>query len=130
MPPPEFQPGFRLSTRDQIVLVVGALCALLAWPRLWWGGLAIAFAVGHFFLFCNVFRIARRLELVWTVVFLLLVRFSGVTGRPSWGVSALLSLSVTAVVVIIEMRKPSYHGIGWARVNPGLRAWWDSAQKR
>jgi hypothetical protein len=29
-------------------------------------------------------------------------------------------------VVIVEMRKPSYHGVGWQRINPGLPAWWDA----
>jgi hypothetical protein len=30
------------------------------------------------------------------------------------------------VLVIFEMRKPSYHGVFWRRVNPNLRQWWEA----
>jgi hypothetical protein len=33
---------------------------------------------------------------------------------------------VTGIVVVVEMRKPSYHGVGWKWINPGLPAWWES----
>jgi len=31
---------------------------------------------------------------------------------------------VTVAVVVVEMCKPSYHGVGWQRINPRLREWW------
>ena len=37
---------------------------MIAWQTVWWLGFAIAYVVAHFFLFCNVFRIARRPELI------------------------------------------------------------------
>lgn len=89
----------------------------------------IAFAVGHFFLFCNVFRIARALEMAWVAVFLTLSLSSAALGRPPWAATAALSLCATVVVVGLELRKPSYHGVGWSRFNPGLRLWWDSRRK-
>jgi len=58
--------GFRFFWSDGVF--IAALCAL-AWfardafgPLLW----IIPFAAGHFFLFCNVFRVRRSYELVWT----------------------------------------------------------------
>jgi hypothetical protein len=27
-------------------------------------------------------------------------------------------------VVVAEMLKPSYHGVGWQRINPRLPEWW------
>lgn len=76
-----------------------------------------------------MFRIARVLEMAWVAVFLTLSLSSASFGRPSWLLTAALSLCATAVVVGLEMRKPSYHGVGWSFVNPGLRAWWDSAPR-
>jgi hypothetical protein len=123
---PEFSPGFRFSAFDAILLVAGALGAWLAWSRISWLGFIVAFVVGHFFLFCNVFRISRSLELIWAAVFLVLTRFTITTGQPTWTTTATLSLALTAVLICIELRKPSYHGVGWDRFNPNLRRWWDT----
>ena len=88
--------------------------------------LVIAFVTGHFFLFCNVFRISRRLEFFWAGVF---IAFSGATivsGFPNWLTTIIISLCTTIAVAAYEMKKPSYHGIFWQRINPGLKEWWDS----
>jgi hypothetical protein len=129
MPTRGFQPGFRISVFDGLVLALGVLGSVLTWPRAWWLGFVIAFVLGHFFLFCNVFRISRALELIWAVVFILLTRLTVTSGWLSWTATILLSLATTLVVVGLELRKPSYHGIGWSRVNPGLRQWWESSHQ-
>jgi hypothetical protein len=67
------------------------------------------------------------LELIWAAVFLILTRFTVVSGHPAWTTTALLSLATTLVVIGIELRKPSYHGIGWTRINPNLRQWWEDS---
>jgi len=122
-----FQPGFRFSSFDGLLLVVGAAGSLLTWPRTWWIGFTIAFVVGHFFLFCNVFRISRALELVWAAVFIVLIRLTVANGIISLTTTILISLAATGVVIGIEMKKPSYHGAGWRRVNPSLREWWEKS---
>jgi hypothetical protein len=76
--------------------------------------------VGHFFLFCNVFRVSRAPELVWAGVFLALAGSTIALGVPGWPATVAASLATTVVVVTLEMRKPSYHGIGWRRINPTL----------
>jgi len=59
---PRLQSRFRLSTIDVIVLVAGAITAsALATLNYWSWGFVIAFVLGHFFLFCNVVRMARPL---------------------------------------------------------------------
>jgi hypothetical protein len=126
MPKPEFNPGFRFSIFDALLLLSGALGAWVVWPRSWWIGFVIAFVVGHFFLFCNVFRISRGLELIWAAAFLILTYFTVTSGRPTWTTTALTSSALTIGLVYIELRKPSYHGIGWNRINPNLRQWWDT----
>jgi hypothetical protein len=121
-----FTPGFRLSVFDIFVLVLGAVATVLLSMFVWWWGFVPAFVLAHFFLFCNVVRMARPLELVWAGVFVVLAGTTIAVDTPGWLVTALVSLAVTVVVVVVEMRKPSYHGICWRWVNPGLPAWWET----
>jgi len=55
---------------------------------------------------------------------------NGHGGIPGWPITTSVSLVVTLVVVVLQMRKPSYHGLGWQRINPGLRSWWDASRTR
>ena len=122
----EFAPGFRLSVRDVVVILLGCAAAFyLAQIEPWWS-FAVMFVVAHFFLFCNVVRMARPFELTWATTFVALAAATLLTEAPGWPVTVAVSLGVTLVVVILQVRKPSYHGLGWQRLNPGLRAWWEA----
>lgn len=119
-----FKPGFRLSFLDALVLAVGAMAtAGLARidPAL---AAALAFVVGHFFVFCNVVRMARPLELVWAGQFMLSSSSTVLMGTPTWPQTFLLALACTATLTALQLRKPSYHGVFWQRLNPSLPAWW------
>jgi len=120
----EFKPGFRCSAFDMVVLAGGAAMSAFAWDWTSRLGFVIAFVIGHFFLFCNVFRISRALELIWAGVFLTLTLCTLSWKWPGWGWTVAVSLVVTVVAIAIEMRKLSYHGIGWRWINPRLRDWW------
>ena len=122
---PRFAPGFRLSGQDAVVLFVGLGGSIALGKLLWPASLITVVSVGHFFLFCNVFRISRRLELIWTGVFVVLSLGTITADFPGWPAALTLSACVTAIVVRCEMKKPSYHGVGWQRINPKLRDWWD-----
>lgn len=119
-----FAPGFRLSVVDGIVLVVGLIASVALWPSLPIVSVAIAVVVGHFFLFCNVFRVARLPELVWAGLFLLVMADVILWQRHSVPLAVAVVLFTTLLVVGLEMRKPSYHGIFWQAINPGLPQWW------
>lgn len=120
----EFAPGFRLSALDVAVLVAATIGAVLLWKMTWWWGFVLGFVVAHFFLFCNVIRMARPLELIWALIFLVLAGATIINGSPGWTITTIASLFVTVIAVAIEMRKPSYHGAGWQWLNPALPAWW------
>lgn len=120
---PAFAPGFRLSALDVFILAIGGVAALALAMVVWWWGFVVGFVLGHFFLFCNVVRLARPLELAWAGVFLALAAGTVALGVPGWPVTASVSLVATVVVVRVEMRKPSYHGLAWQWINPGLSAW-------
>lgn len=127
---PTFQPGFRFSLIDAAVLVIGVVASIVLASTTAWLSFLIAFVIAHFFLFCNVFRIARPLELAWSVAFVVLTYCSVALGSPSWGVTVAVTLLVTAIVIVVEMRKPSYHGIQWRRINPSLPEWWSAHKGR
>jgi hypothetical protein len=126
MKQPAFAPGFRLSVVDGFVLLGGVVGIVILSIIVWWWGFVLGFVLGHFFLFCNVVRMARPLELLWGGVFVALAGATIMLGTPGWLITTLLSLVVTGIVVVVEMRKPSYHGVGWKWINPGLPAWWES----
>ena len=122
----DFAPGFRLSLRDVIVILVGIAAAFYLFGIEPWWSFVVVFVVAHFFLFCNVVRMARPFELIWAATFLALASATLLTEAPGWPVTTGVSLVMTVAVVVLQMRKASYHGLGWQRINPGLRAWWDA----
>lgn len=126
---PKFSPGFRLSFVDVLVLIAGMAGAAYFGTQTWWIGLVIGFVVGHFFLFCNVFRMSRSLELIWAAGFLLLAGGTIAVDFPGWPTTMGLSLALTVAVIVTEMRRPSYHGVGWQKINPELPAWWAARTK-
>jgi hypothetical protein len=119
-----FNPGFRVSVLDAVVMILGAIGSFWVAQVELMFGVAIAFTIVNFFLFCNVFRVPRRLELTWTAIYLLLIGTTLTMQQPGWFISFALSLAVTLVVVVFQMRQPSYHGIGWKQINPRLPTWW------
>ena len=121
-----FAPGFRLSSLDVFVLVGGTVGVTVLFTVMWWYSLVVGLVLAHFFLFCNVFRVSRPLELLWASVFVVLAGATILWGLPGWWATAIGAVCVAALVVAMEMSKPSYHGVGWRRINPGLPAWWEA----
>lgn len=112
--------GFRFSFTDAIAIGVFLVAAVGLWHLdnpLWW---LLLMAVGHFFLFCNVFRIARRRELFWTALFVLNVGFWIWFGRLVWNEVMFCQLPFSAAVILDEMRRSEYHGIFADKINPRL----------
>lgn len=123
-----FSPGFRLSLLDVIFLMAGLIVAVVAGIFVWWAGFIVSFVVLHFFLFCNVFRIARVSELIWAGIFAVLAGATAISGVPGWGITAVGSLMVSAFLIFRETRKTDYHGVFWKKWNPDLPQWWNSQQ--
>lgn len=120
--PPAVRPGFRIDAIDVLVLAAGAVAATVA-GRLDGGlGLVVALPVGNFFLFCNVFRVDRPLELAWAALFVMSSAGTLLAGWPGWPATLAASMAGTVGVIVAQARRPSYRGIGWRRINPGLEA--------
>lgn len=125
MDDPAFSPGFRFSALDAVVLLIGAVATAGVASISGWIGAGIGFVVLHFFLFCNVLRMSRPLELVWAGVFATAAA-STAADVIAWPAAFGLALLTTVVVATIEIRRPDYHGVGWRKLNPQLPAWWQS----
>jgi len=123
---PHFQPGYRISMLDMLVLVMGIAGAVAAWQSIWWVGFVILYVLAHFFLFCNVFRISRVPELIWACLFVLLASATILAETPGWVGTIVASLVLTTVLIVREIRLPSYHGVAWQYWNPELPQWWDA----
>ncbi len=75
---------------------------------------------GHFFIFCNVFRVRRRLEVGWAIFFLLNCAAWILLGHLDWFHVLATQLPFTAFAVLTEMRSPRYHGVFAQAANPKL----------
>lgn len=119
----KFKPGFRLSTLDILVIVSAIAGALyffnIAKPL----SAIIAMVVMHFFVFCNVTRMSRIPELIWAFVFTLLTILSLRFNLLPLYLVFIISISLSVTLIALELRKRSYHGILWQKINPNLEAW-------
>ncbi len=91
--------------------------------------IVVLFTLAHFFLFCNVLRVSRPLELVWAVLFVLLSASTILTSFPPWSYTFSTMLLVTAILTVVQIQRPSYHGVFWRRLNPNLPQWWTNNRK-
>jgi hypothetical protein len=126
----KFQPGFRLSEMDVGFLMLGVCAAVLLArldERL---GVALLFVLAHFFLFCNVLRMSRPLELIWAVLFVLLAGSTFYFGLPPWNYTLAAMLVVTLILAFVQILQSSYHGVLWRKINPNLKQWWAAREGR
>jgi len=121
---PDFRPGFRLSGFDCILIGVGVIAAYFAFSLRSFLVAVPAYVIFTFFLYCNVFRIRRKPELIWASMFTISVLTRFYFGQPPWLVVLGGGIALSIILIAIEMRHPSYHGIFWRSVNPRLLVWW------
>jgi len=84
---------------------------------MWW---MLVISASHFFLFCNVFRIIRRRELIWAGLFIFNVGVWAWFDHLAWPPVVLCQLPITLGLVIADVRGPGYHGVFADRLNPRL----------
>lgn len=106
------RPGFRFSLNDALVLLVSGIVAVLLWKPLPHLSVLLLFVIGHFFLFCNVFRVRRNYEYLWGAVFVVNAMLWLLLRPEGFHWALWVQLPVTAGVIVAEVRSERYHGIG------------------
>ena len=124
MQAPAFRPGFRFSAIDATVIALAIAAGFAAANYSTDLVVMAAVVVVHFFLFCNVFRVARKPELCWATVFLACAALHVLTSGSIWPALLAVVLATTALVIWRATCKASYHGVLWRRLNPDLPQWW------
>lgn len=112
--------GFRFSLIDALAIIVCAVITVGGFGIVGSAAWLFPFVLGHFFLFCNVFRVPRKPELVWAAAFLVLSAACLISDvsilHAMW-----LVLPVTAGVLLYSICLPTYHGI-FSRTDNGEAA--------
>lgn len=121
-----FSPGFRISIIDLVFIFLAVGAAVYIYRISQDTSFVILFTTFHFFMFCNVFRIERKPELIWSIFFCITTYGTLIYQFPPWKYNYLLSLMLAIFLIFIDTKKPSYHGIFWQKINPNLPAWWQS----
>lgn len=106
--------GFRISIADVcFISMIGVISAVLYFTL---KSAEIAFIPVHlcavFFLFCNVFRVRTRQEVLWMVTYVIAAAYSMRTGIEFWP----LVLGVTTPMIIVV--------VYWAVISGGYKGIW------
>lgn len=112
--------GLRFSASDAAVIGIFIAAAFVLRRMenpLWW---MLGIVAGHFFLFCNILRARRRLELWWSGLFLVNFVFWFWLGKLDWLHVFTAQMPITAGVALIETQSSRYHGIFAKQANPRL----------
>lgn len=112
--------GFRFFLTDALAIFVFVSIAWVLWCEGSPLGWMLMITAAHFFLFCNVFRIVRRRELIWAGLFLLNMGLWAWFAKLACLPVLLCQLPVTVVVIVGDLRSPGYHGIFANQLNPRL----------
>lgn len=115
---------------DATILIAALPLAFFTYSYSLTYSVLMIFVILHFFLFCNIVRMSRIPELIWATFFLLMfyvhLKLSAITFFQ-----ALAScMSVTFILIFLEVKKPGYHGVFWKKFNPNLPEWFSENKNR
>jgi hypothetical protein len=108
--------GFRLWPSDAVVLVVAGAATPVLWRLVGSIALLLPLVVGHFFLFCNLFRVRRWAELAWTGLLLVNACAWLLLGEFTVPRIFLAQAPLTLAVILIALLGRGYRGVGYSLV--------------
>jgi hypothetical protein len=107
------EPGFRISLSDLFFILLVMIASAAIYSTL--ESMVIAFIPLHlcgvFFLFCNVFRIRTRQELLWVCSYIASAAYSMMTGADFWSSILLVTTPMIVVVVTWAVMSGGYRGV-------------------
>ena len=108
--------GFRINLVDMLFIALLIGSSVYIYTQL--GNLGYYFLlplyVGFsFFLFCNVFRLKTRDEMIWTFLFLTIVSITFEHFPNSWVIYTIgASFVIQAVLIVFHVGSEGYRGVG------------------
>lgn len=126
----EFKPGFRFSVLDTVILAVASCLAFFLHSYGLVYSILVGFIVLHFFLLCNIVRMSRIPELIWATFFICAFYLHLKLSAISLVRALVACMLLTFILVFLEFRKPSYHGVLWSRLNPKLSEWFSEKNEK
>lgn len=122
--------GFQFFATDAAAIAAFASLAMIFWhfgsPLSW----ILLTTATHFFLFCNVFRIVRRRELIWAATFIINIGLWTWLNKLSIAPVLLCQLPITTLLILMDVRSSTYHGIFASRLNPVLNDYLKAADNQ
>ena len=108
--------GFRINVLDMIfiALLIGSSVAIYFYIGALGYYFLLPLYVGFtFFLFCNVFRLRTRDEMIWTFLFLTIVSITFESFPVSWVVYTLCaSFFIQVILIAFHVGSEGYRGVG------------------
>jgi hypothetical protein len=103
--------GFRFSVIDGLAIVICIVTTYFVYPIIEADAYLFPVVLGHFFLFCNIFRVRRNYELCWSALFLINFSYWRFYSDFNWLVLLACQTPVTLTAISAEIRSSNYHGI-------------------
>lgn len=108
--------GFRFSAVDAFIFAGGIVTTIVLWYFVGPFALLVPYLLGHFFFFCNTFRVGGERSLIWVGSFLANVYFWPQTQN------LLIHLAVQAIITLALIVQcvlgKNYHGFACLQLNP------------
>lgn len=101
---------------DAVIFAGGVLTTIVLWYDVDQFDLLVPYLLGHFFLFCNTFRVGGERSLIWVGTFLANVYFWPQTQNLL--VHLALQAVITLMLIVQCLLGKNYHGLACAQINP------------
>jgi asparagine N-glycosylation enzyme membrane subunit Stt3 len=108
--------GFRINLVDIIFILLLIGSSIFIYTHL--GSLGYYFSLPlyigfSFFLFCNVFRLRTKDEMIWTFLFLTIVSITFHYFPDSWVIYSIgFSFIVQVILIVLHVGSKGYRGVG------------------
>lgn len=113
--------GFRFNLTDLlfIVLLISFSLTLYSYLETFYSLYLLPLYIGFtFFLFCNIFRVGTRLEIIWIGSFLIVSLMSHTYLDERWfATSAFISSFIQAIEVFITIQSKNYKGVFFEKMS-------------
>jgi hypothetical protein len=120
--------GFRLDVVDIVFVATCAIVTAVVYRFDHYLALLVGQAPCVFFLYCNVFRVKRRLEKIWwqtwaVLIVPLVLAVSGylfVSAHTAMVIAFSIQSLSALLLIICNFQMSGYHGVLWEKINPTL----------